>query len=54
MEEESFLEKERKHRDRTKKRRIKPDETNETEQSKPRMEPYKRTHKNWVDQTDEE
>lgn len=37
-----YIEKDRKHRDRTKKRRLRPDEGPDTGQAKPRMEPYKR------------
>jgi hypothetical protein len=50
---ESFLEKDRKHRDRTKKRRLTADEKASTDETVPRMEPYKRS-KNWVNQLDEE
>lgn len=42
---ESYIEKERKHRDRTKKRRLTAEET--VEAHKPRMVPYRRK-KNWM------
>lgn len=49
---ESFIEKDRKHRDRTKKRRL-TNEDKAPETRTPRMEPYKR-QKNWVNQKDED
>lgn len=44
---ESFVEKDRTFRDRSKKRRLTQDEQSAVEH-KPRMEPYKREHKNWM------
>lgn len=50
-----FIEKDRKHRDRSKKRRLTLEEQAATETHKPRMEPYHReTKKNWANQNDEE
>lgn len=50
-----FIEKDRKHRDRSKKRRLTLEEQAATETHKPRMEPYHReAKKNWVNQNDEE
>lgn len=50
---ESYIEKPRVRRDRSKKRRLPLEEKVNTDDTKPRMEPYKR-QKNWVNQTDEE
>ena len=44
---ESYIEKPRVHRDRTKKRRLTADEAAENESIKPKMEPYKRK-KDWM------
>lgn len=52
-EETGFIEKPRTFRDRSKKRRLTQEEA-AAPQPKPRMEPYKREHKNWVNQQDEE
>jgi hypothetical protein len=50
---ESYLEKPRVHRDRSKKRRLTLEEKLQDEDHKPRMEPYKRK-KNWSADTEEE
>lgn len=50
---EGFIEKPRVHRDRTKKRRQIADEKVNSDEVKPRMEPYHRD-KRWVSQLDEE
>lgn len=48
-----FIEKPRKFRNRTKKRRLLPEEIQEKHELHPRHQPYQRK-KNWVDQIDEE
>jgi hypothetical protein len=50
---ESYIEKPRVHRDRSKKRRLPAEEKALADESLPRMEPYKR-NKNWINQLDEE
>lgn len=50
---EGFMEKPRKFRDRTKKRRLTAEELKEKHDLHPRHEPYKRV-KNWINQVDEE
>lgn len=50
---EGFIEKSRIQRDRTKKRRLTADEKVNSDDTAPRMVPYKRD-KNWINQLDEE
>lgn len=53
--EKGYIEKERKFRDRSKKRRLSQEEKAAQDIGiKPKHTPYKRDHKNWVNQSEED